>query len=408
MKDNKPSKYRRGGISANLFALPLVVVISIIHIGLIMVIVDVNNASNELSTLMEASGNYQLDATTLIATNTVLSETSNAYIQMPVLPNGEANKGPLITYAAELDAEGRGPKVIKRFKEYGVSNEVLKYIEDASEYSEKMIDTQLHAMSLVCSVYPFPDLDQLKSIPLVELTEEEKHMPDEARLGLAKRLILTEDYSRSRYHINSDITGCNETLQKEFTIASEKTNKHVKALRRWTWLAISNVIIYLSLAFVFFYRLIIKPIRSYSEDIAADRMIKDQGGVYEMRQLVNSFNKMWKSRNKLESILRSAAENDALTGLPNRYCFERDMIKNEDSTDPYALLLFDVNYLKRTNDTLGHLAGDRLIQMAAKCISECVANENADNCYRIGGDEFVVLLAGATEEDVKARLKQFD
>ena len=129
-----------------------------------------------------------------------------------------------------------------------------------------------------------------------------------------------------------------------------------------------------------------------------------------MRQLVDSYNGMWNRRNKLESILRSAAENDALTGLPNRYCFERDcdMLKDNNGGRPLALLMFDVNFLKLTNDTKGHLAGDRLIRTAAECIKESFGNEDANNCYRIGGDEFVAMIVDCQEKDIQRRISRFE
>ena len=70
----------------------------------------------------------------------------------------------------------------------------------------------------------------------------------------------------------------------------------------------------------------------------------------------------------LESILRTAAETDALTGLPNRYGFEQYLLESGQSGYAMAVFLFDINYLKTTNDTKGHAAGDDLIRSAAECI----------------------------------------
>ena len=70
---------------------------------------------------MERSGAYQIDATSMQASNTILSETCNNYLQMPVLPNDDANIGPLMTFVAELDSDRRSPKVADRFGEYDVS-----------------------------------------------------------------------------------------------------------------------------------------------------------------------------------------------------------------------------------------------------------------------------------------------
>ena len=70
--------------------------------------------------------------------------------------------------------------------------------------------------------------------------------------------------------------------------------------------------------------------------------------------------------------------------------------------------MFYVNFLKKTNDTQGHLAGDQLLRTAAACIRECFGVDNLNNCYRIGGDEFVALIYGDSEEETKRRIDKFN
>lgn len=57
--------------------------------------------------------------------------------------------------------------------------------------------------------------------------------------------------------------------------------------------------------------------------------------------------------------------------------------------------MVDVNDLKKVNDTLGHPKGDALINRVAQCLQRAAAEKG--NCYRIGGDEFVVSLNGSRE-----------
>ena len=126
-------------------------------------------------------------------------------------------------------------------------------------------------------------------------------------------------------------------------------------------------------------------------------------GIREMRVLVSAYNELLNRRNRLESILRSAAETDALTGLPNRYSLGRNMLEAGEDGGSMAVLMFDVNYLKQTNDSEGHLAGDKLIRTAGECIRECFG----DNCYRLGGDEFAAVVRECSEEEVRSRLDRF-
>ena len=83
-------------------------------------------------------------------------------------------------------------------------------------------------------------------------------------------------------------------------------------------------------------------------------------------------------------------EADQLTGLYNRRSYDHrlDMLRCEKKTA--GIVMLDVNQLKKINDTLGHKAGDELICGASTCIRQVFSKYGT--CYRIGGDEFAVIL----------------
>lgn len=92
---------------------------------------------------------------------------------------------------------------------------------------------------------------------------------------------------------------------------------------------------------------------------------------------------------------------DALTGIGNRRAYE-DFINNEKhsaSNETFGIINFDVNFLKQSNDSLGHQAGDELLVAAAKLLQE-VFHENV---YRVGGDEFAALVH-LEKEDIRIKL----
>jgi len=88
------------------------------------------------------------------------------------------------------------------------------------------------------------------------------------------------------------------------------------------------------------------------------------------------------------------ARRDPLTGLGNRLAFQeaivREVARVSRSGGLLSLLLGDIHNFKRINDTLGHLRGDECLRSAAEAIAGAI--RAVDQCFRWGGDEFVVLL----------------
>lgn len=82
---------------------------------------------------------------------------------------------------------------------------------------------------------------------------------------------------------------------------------------------------------------------------------------------------------------------DTLTGMQNRLSFEETLAEiRKYEQESLLLCAFDVNGLKKANDSLGHAAGDELLQGAAECIRKVFGPFGS--CFRIGGDEFFAVL----------------
>jgi diguanylate cyclase len=98
------------------------------------------------------------------------------------------------------------------------------------------------------------------------------------------------------------------------------------------------------------------------------------------------------------------AETDQLTGVVNRHGWQRFMVLEEERYrrfgDPGAVVVVDLDGLKHVNDTMGHAAGDRLIQTAATALKRAV--REGDLVARLGGDEFGVLFSRSTLEQTEA------
>lgn len=132
---------------------------------------------------------------------------------------------------------------------------------------------------------------------------------------------------------------------------------------------------------------------SYGRVIERD----DQGGV--TRIIGVSFD--IDQRRIMEETMKEMAFTDALTGIGNRRMLmeaaSHEVERGLRYKHPMALLLIDLDNFKHINDTYGHLVGDDILIQFAKCLEHQI--RTTDIKTRYGGDEFVVVLVEANEQD---------
>lgn len=100
---------------------------------------------------------------------------------------------------------------------------------------------------------------------------------------------------------------------------------------------------------------------------------------------------------RLQDELRQLAEEDPLTGLPNRRALTRELERHLATGGTGSLLLLDLDNFKDVNDLRGHAVGDRLMRTMAAALRERL--DPGQLLGRLGGDEFAVVLPGCEEQD---------
>ena len=101
---------------------------------------------------------------------------------------------------------------------------------------------------------------------------------------------------------------------------------------------------------------------------------------------------------RLQGAMMAAEEqaySDTLTGLRNRRAVDHVLARLEGAGQPYALMHLDLDFFKAVNDTLGHAAGDCVLQQVAGVLLDEMRKD--DLVARIGGDEFVLILNQVTD-----------
>lgn len=103
-----------------------------------------------------------------------------------------------------------------------------------------------------------------------------------------------------------------------------------------------------------------------------------------------------------EIIFKTLANTDALTGLYNSRFLLSTLNEYVESDQPFAIIYLDLNWFKVVNDKYGHAVGDKLLQAVGKRLQNCL--RTCDTVFRIGGDEFALLVTGEINQELCASI----
>lgn len=131
----------------------------------------------------------------------------------------------------------------------------------------------------------------------------------------------------------------------------------------------------------------------------------------EMLYLVEAKSAAMEASRQLNERLQSArieaeeqALTDTLSGLKNRRAMDQALASMLATGEPFAMMHADLDFFKSVNDTLGHAAGDYVLQEVAKIMTD-ETREN-DVVARVGGDEFVLLIKGIEDHETLDQIAQ--
>ncbi|MDO6557877.1 two-component system response regulator [Paraglaciecola chathamensis] len=142
---------------------------------------------------------------------------------------------------------------------------------------------------------------------------------------------------------------------------------------------------------------------------AQDFLAKNEITLSKLEKAILYANKRFEIEQRMHKsylAVKKMAEKDPLTGLSNRYHFEETLkiliASNKRVASKVALLALDLDNFKHINDTMGHAAGDKVLQQSVKRIRKCLRNN--EGFARLGGDEFAIILGNITSGDEISRI----
>ncbi len=138
-------------------------------------------------------------------------------------------------------------------------------------------------------------------------------------------------------------------------------------------------------------------------DDPEDRLVPSAERLQALRVFANQATTALYAAEQFEQ-MRFLADHDPLTNLLNRRSFvqhlDAEVARSRRYARPLALVIFDLDELKTVNDTQGHTAGDEALKRVGDAVRATI--RSGDNAFRIGGDEFAVILPEANERDADA------
>ena len=217
---------------------------------------------------------------------------------------------------------------------------------------------------------------------------------------------------------NSKYLYVSNELKNGMTLVLSASYDDIRQIRYDISFKILFVVLILSVFFTIVAIIVVKKIVAPLKKLA-DASIKLSNGDYnvefvnsnvsEIELLNTAFKNMAAHLYEREKELRFSANRDSLTGLRNTTSYKRWVAEFdkeiENKIANFGVVVFDLNQLKKTNDTYGHDVGDKLIVTAAKVISDVF---KMSPVFRIGGDEFLAILRHRDLEDCEKLFVQFD
>ncbi len=212
-------------------------------------------------------------------------------------------------------------------------------------------------------------------------------------VSIAEKITISTDYNQANkfvdiLNLQSEplLVDLNKAVQ-QYEIEGENKLLSIKTMELAVW---GSTIFILLIEAIFIFQPLVRKIVKLTE--TEERSIENLQHEVEKRTL-----HLEQANQKLENL----ASHDPLTRLKNRLNLESDlediMHQHDMHQAPYAVLMFDIDWFKKVNDTYGHDAGDVVLIEFANLLKQSV--RQGDWVYRIGGEEFVILLNRATYED---------
>ena len=306
-------------------------------------------------------------------------------------------------YFTEADETRRRESALIFIAEHFPNSDAYFNLEKAMEASRNLMFTEYKAMRLKAEALGDDLTTYDERVATATLTEAELALSSAEKDAKAHSLLIDKNYSDSKEKITSQTDACIKSLVSQLKEEQDDAEFRLRFTMIYelvliaAFIALSILIVSLTSSRIF------TPLIRAIPYIEKDAPLPVQGG-YEIKMFAYAYNLMYESNRRKKNRLEFKAEHDALTGALNRNAFENMLTSSEEGQ--LAFLILDIDNFKQINDNYGHMEGDKVLVRIADLMRENFRSE--DSIFRIGGDEFAVVLFGIDENSKKIIQNKYD
>lgn len=299
----------------------------------------------------------------------------------------------LFDYFTETDETKRRNKAVEYLESELPGGEIARSLRMANDYSNELAETEIYAMRLLIEGMKF-DLEKYPDrVKEVELSHGDESLEAYRKTVYAWNLVTNEEYASFKAKIRESISTCISGIYNEATAKQNILNVGLRNTVYAEELLILLLLITVITNVILGSVLVFRPLRKSETAIKLGEKI-EVAGSSEMQFFAMAYNRIFERNERKSEMLSYEVTHDALTGILNRAAFDKDV--DDGKWDKVAVLIVDIDGFKKINDTYLHSTGDLVLKRVADILRSTFRSD--DRVYRIGGDEFAVVMIGAGPE----------
>lgn len=307
------------------------------------------------------------------------------------------NKVAAARYVTEMKESMSRERALENVRLYFADTIVYTDLTNALNFSNELAEREYYAMRLAADYYGLEDIPG--AIKETELTTEDASKTVDEKRSYAIEMVYGEEYLNLKKKIDDSVAACLNDLINITEARKKSASDSINQTVVFHNIVLGTLLISMVASALSTWFLALRPLRRTKECIDENLPIKVRGSS-EIRYVAAAYNHMYEENKRQKDILEYEVSHDILTGISNRHDYVDTC--NRLADQEVLFIIADIDRFKSINDTLGHAMGDAVISEVARRLRESFLNH--DKVFRIGGDEFVVMVFDCSEKR-KAEIK---